>query len=75
MNGTEIKVVMGGRQVHVINDPPAPPHPLTYLSIPDLERGVGAFKEVYIVKIVNRYPTDLSLNKRTIYECECVAST
>jgi hypothetical protein len=68
---SEIKVIVGGKQVHIIHDPAHPPAPQSFLEIPDRE-SISRFQELYVTKVKNKYPDSNDDTSPMVIECECI---
>lgn len=68
---SEVRIIVGGKQVHVIRNPVHPPVPQTHLDIPDKEH-IGKVIEVFITKVKNSYPRTGDTESPQIIECEAI---
>lgn len=72
MSHTELRVILGGKQVQCIIDPNFCPHQGTYLNVPLMKDGKEVLKEVYINKVNTKYPLENNSDDPTIILCDCV---
>lgn len=72
MANVELQIVVNDKVVQTVQNPESIPSAGEYVQVPDGITGFRAMKELFVGKVLRRYPMPGLLDQQTIVRCECV---
>lgn len=66
-----LKILVNEKLAYEIENPETEPDTGGFIGVPTRLQGVIGSKELYVGKIIKRYPDKSMLDEPTIVECQC----
>jgi hypothetical protein len=67
-----LQIVVDDKVVHTIEDPKTTPSAGEYIEIPEVTYGIAKMIQVYVNRVLNKYPVPGQTDQRTVIQCECL---